>query len=234
MSISDQSRKERSSAYEVGLKGQTGNGALNFELAGYYTDVRDMQFFEFFVGPFGLLRVVSNIDKVRLYGAEASANVRIVPGWTVFASGNYTNSRIQRNEARPYTVGNESPYTAKFTVNGGTQAEIPVATGLAALLRADVRVTGPTWFHTVQDNNVPNIFSGLVGLGNFTNSRRSTYATVNLRAGAKAGNWSITAFANNVFDKQFLSEVIPAPEFGGDFVSPGSRRAYGVEATFNF
>ena len=33
------------------------NGAV------YKTDVTDMQFFEFLVGSFGLLRVVSNIDE---------------------------------------------------------------------------------------------------------------------------------------------------------------------------
>lgn len=234
LSIFDQYRKERSSAWEVGLKGTAANGRITYELAGYYTNVRDMQFFEFFVGPFGLLRVVSNIDKVRLYGVEASANVRILPEWSVFASGNYTDSKIKRNSARPYTVGNESPYTARFTVNAGTQADIPVGSDLTALLRTDVRVTGPTWFHTVQDDDVPNIFSGLVGLGNFANSRRRTYATVNLRAGIKANGWSLTAFASNVFDRKFLAEVIPAPEFGGGFLTPGEQRAYGLEATFNF
>ncbi len=234
LSIFDQYKKETSSAWEAGLKGDLGGGRFSYELAGYYTDVDDMQFFEFFVGPFGLLRVVSNIDKVRLYGVEAAGNLRIVRGWTAFASANYTDSKIEKNSARPYTVGNESPYTAKFTVNAGTQVEAPIRDGLSALFRADLRVTGPTYFHTVQNNNVPNIFSGLVGQGNFSNSRRDTYLTSNLRAGLKGGNWSLVAYASNIFNKRYLAEVIPAPEFGGGFVTPGDLRSYGVEATFNF
>jgi iron complex outermembrane receptor protein len=234
LSIFDDYKKERSSAWEAGIKGSTPNGALSWELAGYYTTVRDQQFFEFFVGPFGLLRVVSNIDKTRLYGAEASANFRIVSGWTIFASGNYTDSRIQKNSARPYTVGNESPYTAKYTINAGTQLDKPVTDGFNITARADVRVTGPTWFHTVQNNTVPNIFTDQVGLGTFTNSKRDAFTTVNLRLGVKGEAWSLQAFANNVFDQDYLVEVIPAPEFGGGFVAPGNRRAYGVEAGFRF
>lgn len=234
LSIFDLYKKERSSAWEAGLKGSTTGGALSWELAGYYTDVHNQQFFEFFVGPFGLLRIVSNIDKVRLYGAEASANLRIVRGLSVFASGNYTDSKIRKNSARPYTVGNESPYTAKYTINAGTQLDLPVTDGLALLARADLRVTGPTYFHTVQDNTVPNIFSGLVGLGNFSNSRRDAYTTFNLRAGVKGARWSLQGYATNLFNKKYLAEVIPAPEFGGDFLSPGDRRSYGLEASFNF
>ncbi len=58
VAITDQYRKERSSAFEAGVKGSVMDGRVTFDLAGYYTRVTDMQFFEFFVGNFGLLRVV--------------------------------------------------------------------------------------------------------------------------------------------------------------------------------
>ena len=48
--INDQFRKERSSAFEAGIKGSLLDNRVTFDLAGYYTRVTDMQFFEFFVG----------------------------------------------------------------------------------------------------------------------------------------------------------------------------------------
>ena len=39
---------------------------------------------------------------------------------------------------------------------------------------------------------------------------------------------------NNAFDEQYLQEVIPAPEFGGSFIHPGTERRVGVEATLKF
>jgi iron complex outermembrane receptor protein len=86
----------------------------------------------------------------------------------------------------------------------------------------------------VQDNNVPNLFFGGAVPGNFKNSRRSAYGVLNLRAAVSAHNWSIAAFGNNVLNKNYLAEVIPAPEFGGDFISPGARAYYGVEVGFKF
>jgi iron complex outermembrane receptor protein len=38
----------------------------------------------------------------------------------------------------------------------------------------------------------------------------------------------------NLLDKDFLQEVIPAPEFGGSFIHPGSERAWGVELSYSF
>lgn len=230
LSVFDDYKKETSSAFEAGIKGSIAPG-VSFELAGYYTDVKNSQFFEFFVGPFGLLRVVSNIDKVTFKGIEGSFNASVMKGFTVFGSANYTDGEIKRNAARPYTVGNQAPATSKYTVNLGAQYDGPITDSLGLLLRADYRITGPTFFHTVQNNNVPTIF----GLGaNYSNSRRDAFGILNLRGGFKGDHWSLVAFATNVTKKRYLAEVIVAPEFGGAFVAPGALRTIGVEGTFKF
>lgn len=246
VTINDQFRKERSSSFEAGIKGSLMGGALTYDLAGYYTRIRDMQFFEFFVGSFGLLRVVSNIDRVDVKGAELNVSVRPMKGWTLFGGANVTDSKIKKNASRPYTVGNKSPYTADYTLNLGTQFETPVSTALKVFARADYRLTGPTWFHTVQDQTRPTLFSGLIpisavnflpasfGDANFSVARRKAFDTVNLRAGVEGANWKLTGFARNLFDKKYLNEVIPAIEFGGSFISPGERRIIGAEVAVRF
>jgi iron complex outermembrane receptor protein len=243
--INDNFRKEKSSAFEAGFKGSIANGRINFDLAGYYTKVDDMQFFEFFVGPFGLLRVVSNIDKVDLYGAEFNVDAKIIDGWKVFGAFNVTDSKIKANASRPQSVGNKSPYTADYTINLGTQMEAPIADSFDLVLRADYRITGPTWFHTLQNNTNPTLFSGLlpisslglpafVGDADYSITRRSAFGVLDLRIGLEGENWNITAFADNMLDKKYLNEVITAAEFGGSFISPGNRRRFGVEVGYTF
>jgi iron complex outermembrane recepter protein len=243
--INDNYRKERSSAFEAGIKGSILDGRITYDLAGYYTQVTDMQFFEFFVGSFGLLRVVSNIDRVDLKGAELNLNARLIDGWTVFGAFNVTDSEIKKNSSRPYTVGNKSPYTADYTINLGTQIVAPLASTTNVVMRADYRITGPTWFHTVQDDTRPTIFSGLlpisalalpgfVGDGRYDLARRKAFGVLNLRVGLEGDSWKLTAFANNFLDRRYLNEVIPAIEFGGSFISPGQRRVIGVEAGYKF
>ncbi len=243
--INDRYRKERSSAFEAGIKGSLFNNRVTFDLAGYYTRIKDMQFFEFFVGSFGLLRVVSNIDRVDVKGIELNTSAKIVNGWSVFGGLNLTDSKIKKNSSRAYTVGNKSPYTADYTINLGTQIDAPLSDTIKVLMRADYRITGPTWFHTVQDQNRPTVFSALlpvslfaappiVGNGSYGAAKRDAFGVMNLRFGLEGKSWTLTAFANNLFDRKYVSEAIPAIEFGGSFISPGARRLIGVEAGYKF
>lgn len=245
VAIDDNYRKERSSSFEAGVKGALFDNRVTFDLAGYYTRITDMQFFEFFVGSFGLLRVVSNIDRVDIKGVELNASARIVDGWKVFGSVNLTDSEIKRNSSRTYTVGNKSPYTADYTINLGTQIDAPLARSFDLVLRADYRITGPTWFHTVQDQSSPTVFSALLpaslfalppsaGNGSYINARRDAFGVLNLRAGLQSDRWSLMLFADNMLDRKYINEAIPAIEFGGSFISPGARRLIGVEAGFKF
>jgi iron complex outermembrane receptor protein len=243
VAINDQYRKEKSSAFEAGIKGRL--GPVSYNLAGYYTRVTDMQFFEFFVGSFGLLRVVSNIDRVDLTGFEADATTQLVEGWTVFGAFNLTDSEIKKNSSRPDTVGNKSPYTADWTLNLGSQMKFPMNDSLNLSFRADYRITGPTWFHTVQNQEKATIFSALlpisvlalpasVGNADYSVSRREAFGVLDLRLGIEGKNWTATVFANNFLDRHYLNEVIPAIEFGGSFISPGARRLWGLEVGYNF
>ena len=243
--IDDQYRKEVSSAFEAGIKGDVLDGAVTFDLAGYYTNIEDMQFFEFFVGAFGLLRVVSNIDEVEVYGAELNLTAELMRGWTVFGSANVTESEIKENASRPVTVGNNSPYTADYTLNFGTQLDLPVSNSVDFVTRADYRITGPTWFHTLQDDPNPTLFSGLlpisalalpafVGDADYTVARREAFGVMDLRVGLEGEQWSITAYAENLFNEKYLNEVITAVEFGGSFISPGARQRFGVEFGYKF
>lgn len=243
--INDQYRKEVSSAFEAGIKGSLLDGRITYDLAGYYTSIEDMQFFEFFVGGFGLLRVVSNIDEVEIYGGEINLTAEIIEGWTVFGSANVTESEIKENASRPVTVGNKSPYTADYTLNFGSQLEVPMTDSMDFVGRADYRVTGPTWFHTLQDDTNPTLFSGLlpgsalqlpafVGDADYSVSRRKAFGVVDARIGVETDRWSLFAYAENLFNKKYLNEVITAVEFGGSFISPGGRQRLGLEFGYKF
>ena len=245
VNIEDEYGKERSSAFEVGIKGSLLDGRVTYDLAGYQTRIKDMQFFEFFVGTFGLLRVVSNIDKVDVKGAELNLTGRIVDGWKVFGSVNVTDSEIKKNSSRTYTVGNKSPYTADYTINIGTQIDAPLTSSIDLLLRADYRITGDTWFHTVQNQERPTLFSGLlpisalalpafVGNARYDVAKRDAFGVLNVRFGLEGESWNLAVFADNMLDRKYIAEAIPAIEFGGSFISPGGRRLIGVEAGFKF
>jgi len=229
--IEDSYDEETSWSYEAGLKSQWMDDRLRAELAVYHVDVDDMQFFEFIVGGFGLLRVVSNIDEVSIDGIEASVNFAATDWLTLYAGANFNDTEIDENTARPDSVGNESPYTPDYTWSAGAQLQFPMSADYDFIGALDISGVGETWFHVIQTEQRPTIF---LLPSDFTNTQRDAYQLVNLRAGVSADRWSLVGFMTNLFDEQYLEEVIPAPEFGGSFNHPGTERRIGVEATLKF
>ncbi len=229
--VQDLYKKEWSSSFEAGLKSRFLDNRVSFSAAGYYTEVHNMQVFEFLVGPFGLLRVVNTLDRVRISGAEANVNVQLAPEFSIFAGGNVLGSRINKATYRSDSVGNKSPYTADFTANGGAQLLAPIKGDISLLSRVDFNVVGPTWFSPIQCQDRPTLF-GVPGSG--CNQRRTTFATVDLRLGLQGPNWSVIGWVTNVGNDHHLEEVIPAPEFGGSFISPAALRRWGLDVTYKF
>ena len=243
--IADDYRKETSDAFELGFKSTFMDGRFLLNGAYYNTQVDDMQFFEFFVGPFGLLRVVSNMDEVDISGFELDASWRATENLRFYAGANVIDSEIKANSSRPDTVGNEAPYTPEYTVNVGADINFPLSNGMNMFARVDAQWVGETWFHTVQEGFRPTIFmplfelgfgagAGALGTAEYSNARRDEYSTVNLRVGLAGEKWTVTAFVLNLTDEKYLEEVIPAPEFGGVFNHPGSQRRAGLEVSFRF
>jgi iron complex outermembrane recepter protein len=243
--IKDDFEKETSSAFEVGFRADLFDNHVQLNAAAYHTSVTDMQFFEFLVGSFGLLRVVSNLDKVDITGVEGSATIHVNEYFRFYASGNWLDSEIKANRSRPDTVGNVAPYTPKYTLNFAADADYPISSTLSVFARADARLIGETWFHTVQGGQRPTIFmplfelgfgagAGGLGIADFSNAKRNAYSIIDLRGGVGGEGWRLTAYVNNLTDEKYLEEVIPAPEFGGSFDHPGSRRRIGVDLTITF
>lgn len=241
LTIRDEYDKEVSSAFELGVKTQLMDNRLRLNAAVFQTDVDDNQFFEFFAGPFGLLRVVTTIDETTIRGFEADFNFLATEGFSVFGGIGLLDSEIERNVNRPLSEGNDVPQAPDRTFNLGAQLDIPFGGDMNFYARADFQHVGEMWFHTLQGERTPTIwqaFPNLDFLGDrsqdFSNTRRDSFNTVDLRLGIEGENWSATAWGRNITDEEYLEEVIPAAEFGGSFIHPAATATYGVEVSYEF
>ena len=229
--IKDDYDKETSTAYELGFKSSFADDAVRLEGAAFYTEVDDMQFFEFIVGGFGLLRVVENVDKVELKGLEAGITWDAADWLDLFLGASYVDSKIKSNSARPDTIGNDSPYTPDYTGNLGAYFSWPVGASMSFFTNLNVSAVGKTWFHVVQAQERPTGF----GLnGEYSVARRDAYALSDLRLGLEGEKWTAALWVTNLTDEEYLEENIPAPEFGGSFAHPGTQRRIGGDFTWRF
>jgi iron complex outermembrane receptor protein len=237
--IDDTYDKEVSSSFELGVKSEFFDRRLRLNAAVFSTEVDDNQFFEFFAGPFGLLRVVTTIDKTEIQGFEADFNWLIGDNFSVFGGVGFLDSEIKKNTNRPLSVGNDVPQAPEETYNLGAQLEFPMGNNMDIFARVDFQHVGDMWFHTLQGERTPTIWDGLFGTGgfitqDFSKAQRDAYDTVNLRIGIDGERWSATVWGRNITDEEYLEEVIPAAEFGGSFIHPAATGTYGADFTLRF
>jgi iron complex outermembrane receptor protein len=232
--VSDTYDKEVSKAAELGFKSFFLDRSLNVNAALFQTDVEDMQFFNFFAGPFGLLRVVTNLDEVSIQGAEVDFRWKAGDILSLFGGYAYTDGEIDRYDGRPYTEGNEVPYAPEYTGNLGAELSFPIGE-LELLTRLDASFVGETWFHPVQAERLPNLFTAFgFGQGEFSKMKRAPYSVLNLRVSLQGERWRVTAWGRNLADEEYLAEIIPAPEFGGSFIHDAPGDSYGLDVEFRF
>jgi len=241
LTIKDEYAKEVSNSFEVGIKTQLFENRVQLNAAVFTTDVDDNQFFEFFAGPFGLLRVVTTIDETTIQGFEADFNWLVSDNFSLFGGVGFLDSEIEKNINRPLSVGNDVPQAPDETYNLGGQLEFAMGNNMNFFARADFQHVGEMWFHTLQGESTPTIwqaFPNLDFLGDrsqdFSKTKRDSYDTLNLRIGLEAERWTATIWGRNITDENYLEEVIPAAEFGGSFIHPAVTATYGADLSFRF
>ena len=238
LSVKDEYDKEVSTSIEFGSKMEFFDNRLRVNTSVFSTDVEDNQFFEFYAGPFGLMRVVTTIEDLQIQGFEMDFNAVLTENLSMFGGMGILDSEIKRNNHRPATVGNEAPQAPDRTYNLGAQFETEVSSGVNLTARLDWQYVGEMAFHTLQGEPTPSIwqvfYPGASITQDFSKAKRDAYDTLNARVSFDAENWGVTIWGRNITDEKYLEEVIPAPEFGGSFVHPGVKDSYGIDFNYRF
>ncbi len=237
LGVSDEYEKEVSTSFELGSKMEFMDNRLRINASVFQTDVEDNQFFEFFAGPFGLMRVVTTIDDLEIRGFEMDFNAVVTENLSLFGGLGILDSEIVRNDHRPLSEGNEAPQAPDRTYNLGAQFEMTVSNGIEMTARLDWQHVGEMAFHTLQGEATPTIWQVFNGPGltqDMSKAKRDAYDTLNARIAFDAENWGVTIWGRNITDERYLEEVIPAPEFGGSFVHPGAKDSYGIDFNYRF
>ena len=128
-------------AYELGVKGSAVDGALTFEVAGFYNDYSDMlRRGLVFIDEGGVSRfasLLSNIGDVDIFGVEAGFAYEVVEDFTFSASGSWIDTEVKEIRADDATnlPGDQLDYVPEvsFTVSGVYQFEVGSAPGFARL-----------------------------------------------------------------------------------------------------
>jgi outer membrane receptor protein involved in Fe transport len=206
--------------YEAGLKGTLAGGRAQWSASVFRYDYSDFQTTVLSLGRF----TVENAGNATGEGLELGLQGRVNERFSLFANYAYTDATFDNtdDQGRPQQYrGNTFRLTPRNAVSiGGTFTTPNSASGQF--------FATPVWSykskHYFEDNNA---------MFNYT-LRQGAYGVMNLRAGWRSpkGRWQITAYAENLFDKEYL---IDAGNVGGSFGIPtfvaGDPRRYGVQTS---
>ena len=206
--VNDIFKAETADTLEVGFKSQWLDGMLTVNGAAFTTLSKNSYFFVFIAQ--NSTQNLGNVPKVRLKGFELEA--RLAPSRDVQLDASWGNTYSSiKSFPDPAAIGNEAPDISRSTLNVGAQFTPDLGGGFSALLRADWRRIGRTWWDV------------------YNTTVRNPVNLVDARAGIRKDNWSVTAFATNLFNKKYNAEFSP-----GGFVFKAEPRIYGVEAGYKF
>jgi iron complex outermembrane receptor protein len=216
--------------YEFGVKSESADKRVRLDADVFYMDWKDIQA-DFAVGqqvPGGgvsFITGIANASAARSYGFEAEATALVVSGLTVGAGAGYDRAyyiRYPNAETGLGTAGDLSgatlPNTPKWTLHANSQythkfsADVSGFTRLEWYYKGGIKPDQNSEFHTGFPWDVP------------------AFNVWNLRAGITRENWSVTAFAENLFDRKYYTNAYEKAFATGMFLEP-SYRNFGVRLT---
>ncbi|MEM6495676.1 MAG: TonB-dependent receptor, partial [Pseudomonadota bacterium] len=169
--------------YEVAFRSQWWDKRLTLNANAFYTEWRDQQVFNRDpASPF--LGLTENAGESRLFGGEVDIKLRPTDNLDLFASFGYADTEFLDFGD---DTGNEFPNAAKYTLAFGASYRFYGG----AFVGADASYQSSSFGDTANT-------AALKLDGRFL---------VNARIGYGAENWKITAYANNLLDEAYVTNV---------------------------
>ncbi|WP_443971406.1 TonB-dependent receptor [Sphingobium sp. CR28] len=194
--------------YELSLRSSWLDGRLTANANAFYIDWTEQQTTaNFGNGTYDTHTV--NAGKSHVYGFEVELAHRVSSAFDWYASVGHTRTKFDKFVTDVGSItdlsGLEFPYAPKWTLSGG--ANVRFADGFNANVNASYRSAVMT------DVSIPQV-----------ESRVGARTLVNARIGYAADHWSLSLFANNVFNEKYDQYV---NDYTG-FAVIGAPRSVGV------
>ncbi len=209
-------KAEITDSYELGVKASVLDGHLMFDAAVFRNEQDDAQLTRFNPDSFTLENV--GIDRVRSQGAELELSFHPTDTLAVRLAAGIVDSEIQAFAQDPTLVGKKMPYVADYNTALSFEYEKPLKGDLFLLGNIAFRTVGPRSFAL-----------------DFPELRSAPHQFVDLRLGLRGSDWSIVAFADNLFDERQPEDIFGMFNGAVELArQPNKPRRYGVELRRDF
>ncbi len=237
-------------SYELGLKAQSADGRMQWDVAAFRIDWDDIQVASSFNGIGGLV----NGGQATSEGLEFAGQMRATDALTLRLNGAYTKASV-KNDFAPTVIpqegfdvvlntglaGDRMPNVPEWSWSAGGDYAFNLGKGLSGVLGANLRWVGDRVNDTTERQRVtaPGDASTVLQEVLTPPLKLPSYHALDLYARIGRGAWELRAYANNVTNEDGWSTLSPF-----DSAVTGARshlvavpiqpRTFGVELDFRF
>lgn len=210
-------------AYEAGFKSTLLDGTLQFNSSVYFYDWRDFQafIFEQRVVP---VNVLTNAGDAEILGAEVEITWRPIKGLELNLAGNWNDAEVVKdNSISQNLLGKTPAQTPDFALNGLVRYTHSVSIG-----SFNGSMAWQTDFNWQDD-----VF---YTLPNDAFAKEDAYAVVNARVSIQpdGARWEIALWGRNIFDKEYIINVLDGTNFSPDLRWYGMPAQFGVSVKYDW
>jgi iron complex outermembrane receptor protein len=207
---------EIADTYEVGTKLTLADRRVQLNLAGFYTDQKNVQFYRW--DSVSAAQGILTINDAYHYGIEGDITAQVGGGLRLFAGGSLIDSKVKDFDGSPLWRGNKLPHINGWKYNLGAQFETEIGARTSAILRIDYSAFGDLyWF-------VDNL------------AKQDAVHLVNARLTIEREPWTLTLSADNLFNKRYNTDYFSS-FFSGtptDVGFPNARRQLNAKLSVKF
>ncbi len=198
--------------YEAGMKARLGAGRGSFSMAGFYSDIENLQA-TIDAGNCSS-RIIANVPSARSIGAEAELSYRLTEAFDVALSASYNNSELTSSVTdaggapiQGLRDGNRLPTVPEFQAAASFAYEAPVTDTMRGFANLTYQFVGERFTQVSDQEGNPRTVT-LIPIGAPTVATLTfpldlpDYQVINIRAGVKGVDWELAGFINNVGDER--------------------------------
>ena len=234
---------ESVNAYEVGLKSRFADNRVQLNLAGFYYDYKNQQIAQI-IGATSFLRSAQG----RVFGGEVELAAQIADPLRIDASFGYLNTKYNGN-----TINAADPRSLTLNINGNPFPNAPNVTFSAGFdftaieqgkhkltLRGDTQYMGRYYFDPFKDYGQspcdrPRTGTLVLQATPEIACGNPAYWLVNARATYTYDDrFSVSVWGKNLTNKFYYVYGLNLNAFYQDYLTRGTPRTWGVEATARF
>jgi outer membrane receptor protein involved in Fe transport len=211
---------DKTSNYEIGVKGQTLGNRLFFDASAYYINWKDIQL----TVANEVSIFILNANKAKSQGFELSLQAKPTQGLTLAAWAAWNDAKL--TEAFPQgslaagAAGDRLPYSSPFSGHISVEEELSLLTNITAFARGSLSYIGD------RKSNFQSIFSPIP-----ERLELPSYVQIDAQLGFRFNSTAISVFLNNATDERGIISGGEFPQASAVYIQP---RTVGISLSKNF